>query len=198
MRKKRREDKYKDFADLAKNEVEGRDFLVHTQVRDSGVVVIAPHGGRIEPQTDQIVRLIAGDEFSYYIFESRSRRNLHVTSTNFNDPRCLQLIEGSEIVLAIHGCVNEKQRDSTVYCGGLDRIRIKIIKRVLGELEFSADDHPRFAGDHPKNVCNRGRTGCGIQLELPRYFRDQMASSPVLMKKFPDAIRLALKSKLVS
>lgn len=50
-------DKYSSYADLAKSEKEDVDYkIIVRPVANALVVILAPHGGRIEPKTDEIVR----------------------------------------------------------------------------------------------------------------------------------------------
>lgn len=60
-------------------------------------------------------------EFSFYAFDGlkRSRNaDLHITSTHFDEPMCLTLIDQSEVVIAIHGEASEDGEG--VFLGGLD------------------------------------------------------------------------------
>src|SRR5580698_7765372 len=97
-------DKYANFGELAKAE---KRFLVRSKLRNtSSTVVVAPHGGKIEPGTSEIAEAIAGQNLSFYAFEGDKGQNnasLHITSTNFDEPRCLALVARSVRVVAIHG-----------------------------------------------------------------------------------------------
>ena len=55
--------------------------------------------------------------FTFEGLQPQSNRQLHITSTCFDDPDCLALIRSSAIVLAIHGC---EGGSSCIYIGGLD------------------------------------------------------------------------------
>ena len=79
-------DRYNNYADLAAGELEGVHYRVRVIERASPIVIVAPHGGRIEPGTSQTAALIAADEFSLYCFEGLvSGRRLHITSTLFDE-----------------------------------------------------------------------------------------------------------------
>ncbi len=87
-------DDYRDYADLAKVQVENTDYRVYVRPNpNSTVAVIAPHGGGIEQHTSDVARAIAGDEFNLYLFEgirpSRNYATLHLTSHRFDEPRCV-------------------------------------------------------------------------------------------------------------
>jgi phage replication-related protein YjqB (UPF0714/DUF867 family) len=64
-------DLYKNFAELARNEIEGVDYSISFVVRGNGSLLIAaPHAGVIEVGTSSISELIAGEDHSLYQFES--------------------------------------------------------------------------------------------------------------------------------
>ena len=58
---------------LRQNEREGVDYEVVTvtENRDPSVVVMAPHGGDIEPHTSLLAEEIETDEFSFYEFREK-------------------------------------------------------------------------------------------------------------------------------
>lgn len=61
-------EEYRDFAELSAAQTEGVNFRILCRPRDNSVAVVAPHGGNIEPTTDQIAAAIAGDDFGLYCF----------------------------------------------------------------------------------------------------------------------------------
>lgn len=158
---------YCSFAELAADQQRGRDYWIRSRRRASRVLVIAPHGGRLEAGSDQIAAAIAGRDFSLYIFlATRSHGNprLHLASTCFDEPRCLRLAAVHDTLLTIHGCAGEGER---VFLGGLDeelKAELAAAYRAAG-LDPCLDGHP-WPGRHPRNICNRGRRGVGVQLEL--------------------------------
>src|SRR5262245_49530672 len=82
-------DRYASFAELSAAEPAGSFTISHEERLHSRVIVIAPHGGGIEVLTSEIAREIAGQDFSYYSFAGRKRRNnrdLHITSHRFDEP----------------------------------------------------------------------------------------------------------------
>ncbi|HEY4372870.1 MAG TPA: poly-gamma-glutamate hydrolase family protein [Burkholderiales bacterium] len=166
-------DSYGSFADLAQAQAEGTDYRVITRhVAGSSVAILAPHGGRIEQGTSLIALQVAGDEFSLYLLEGlcdRSYSNLHLTSTRFDDPRALDLITGADHVVALHGY---RADEEMILLGGLDGE----LKETLAEALRQAGLAVRLAGHQfmatdPNNICNRGRAGQGVQIELSRGLR---------------------------
>jgi phage replication-related protein YjqB (UPF0714/DUF867 family) len=166
-------DRYRNYVALAANESVGLDFKVIVLPRDtSTIAVIAPHGGKIEPRTSEVARQIAGKEFSLYLFEGikpRGNSVLHVTSHRFDEPSCLSLLSTCDSVVAIHGCAGNEER---VLLGGLDttlKDRISIALQAEG-IQVKTENHTFQATDN-SNICNRGRTNKGVQLELTRALR---------------------------
>src|SRR5208283_1153431 len=112
-------DQYASYAELAVCETEGVHYRIRMIERASPIVVVAPHGGRIEVGTSQTATLIAGEDFSLCCFEGLvSGRRLHITSARFDEPKGLALVEASEIAIAIHGRA-DKGDHQTVWMGGL-------------------------------------------------------------------------------
>jgi len=166
---------YKNFAELSQSEREGLSYRRTTAKQPSGFVVIAPHGGGIEPGTSEIARAISGSVFSYYTFEGLKQAGnefLHITSALFDEPQCLQLVHDSEIVIAIHGCSGSEQ---VVYAGGLHGgLKTRLIDALL-ETGFDARlAGDPYAGNQSQNICNRGRSGLGAQLEISQALRRAM------------------------
>lgn len=186
------QDRYTSFADLARCEAKGIDYgitVVHRPA--SEIAVIAPHGGGIEKRTSEIARAIAGDEFNLYLFEgikaSGNFAALHITSRRFDEPSCLSLLRECSSVVAIHGCMRPDER---VLIGGLDtelKNRVADALRQAG-LRVDTDGHG-FRAENPGNICNRGRSNKGVQLELSRPLRGS-ANEP----RFVQAVRTVLLS----
>ena len=165
---------YQGFAYLSKCQTEGVDFQVHVQSRQgSSVAIVAPHGGEIEVGTSELARAIAGDDLNLYLFEgikaAGNYRALHLTSHRFDEPRCLELLAGCDHVVTIHGCRGHAPQ---VLLGGLDEELKGRIANVLNAIrvDVRTTDHP-YVRTEPQNICNRGRRGVGVQLELSTALR---------------------------
>jgi phage replication-related protein YjqB (UPF0714/DUF867 family) len=182
-------DKYCDFADLAAHETEGEDYRITVLSRpSSGIAVIAPHGGLIEPRTGDIARAIAGEEFNLYVFEGSKpsgNQALHVTSHRFDECSCLALLRGCSHAITVHGYTGYNE---AVLLGGLDVDLKACMAELLRQAGFTVKiSGHRFQAAEPANVCNRSRTGRGVQLELSRYIRGSSNES-----EFIKAVRTAL------
>jgi phage replication-related protein YjqB (UPF0714/DUF867 family) len=185
-------DKYRSFYELAAHEVRGKDYDLRFFHRNaSQVIVLAPHGGGIEPESDEIATAIAGAELSLYCFMGLKRngnKQLHITSHNFDEPECLALLSKHQYVLAIHGCGEPGEK---VLLGGLDRTLIAELSTALEAtgIHVETSGH-KYPGRDPDNICNRGTQAAGVQFELSLQFR-RSNRIPV----FVDAVRGVLLVK---
>jgi phage replication-related protein YjqB (UPF0714/DUF867 family) len=174
-------DKYADFATLALNERSGIDYSVLARRAEPAFAIIAPHGGGIEPGTSEIADAIARERFSSYAFEglkSSGNADLHITSTRFDEPMCLIILGHSGIIVALHGEDSDDDGEG-VFVGGLDVTLGSQIGTALTEKGFDVREHPDpdLQGRDPKNLCNRGTSCAGVQLELSRAVRETLFES---------------------
>jgi phage replication-related protein YjqB (UPF0714/DUF867 family) len=166
-------DKYKNFEELAANEQEGSDFQVRFRARCGTAAVIAPHGGGIEPGTSEVADAIANLDLSFYAFEGIKKAAngiLHITSGRFNEPQGVALVAVSPAVVALHG---EDSGDPVVFLGGLDQeLGARIQVSLQGEgFMVGTHENPNLQGRDKNNICNRGESGRGVQLELSNGLR---------------------------
>jgi len=168
MTHKRRLNKYSSYKELARHEVQGRDYRIRANRRaHSPVLIVAPHGGMIEVGTSEIAHSVAGAEYSLFSFEGLkakgANRDLHLTSHQFDHPECLAMAARSEIVLAVHGCLGE----SLIHVGGLDtELTVRLARHLRADgFDVNAASE-KYPGRHPLNICNRGSREMGAQLEV--------------------------------
>lgn len=169
-----RSDHYQSFFELSQNERSGLDFQIRTRPGPSGIVVMAPHGGNIEPGCSEIADACAAEEHSFYAFEGlkpRGNWRLHIASTQFDEPTCLQLLQRSTTAIAIHGC---RQADDRIYLGGLDAVLAERIGRFLRKAGFKTGSKDGIQGRSRHNICNLCGNGRGVQLEIPFALRCRM------------------------
>jgi phage replication-related protein YjqB (UPF0714/DUF867 family) len=164
---------FSSFHEIALQKREGEDFVRQVKDRGSSVAIIAPHGGLIEPGTSELALAVADQIFSYYLFEGQqpnNNRDLHLDSTQFDDPLCLDLLSKSQYAVSLHGCHN---RDVQVYVGGRNKALQRIILHSLKSSGFPAiQDMTNHAGKEKGNICNRCISTAGVQLELSRAMRE--------------------------
>lgn len=193
-------DTYDNFADLAANEREGEDFCIVAREGRSGLVILAPHGGKIEPHTSSIATAIAADDHALYLFEGRKAHGngcLHVTSEHFDEPRCLALVSRSKLALGLHGA---KGANDIVILGGRNARAKALVLAALGRFGATDIGQAHLLGRSPDNICNRARES-GVQLEISLGLRNKLAGvdpglhpqrSIALKREFVECIRNAL------
>jgi phage replication-related protein YjqB (UPF0714/DUF867 family) len=188
-------DRYPDFATLAAAHEQDRDYRITVQDRGTRVAIIAPHGGTIEPKTASIARAVAGDDLSFYLFEALragAHGDYHITSHRFDEPRALALVAGADTSIAIHG--RKDDGTDTVWLGGRDETLRDAVGDALRAAGFEAALNTALPGVHPSNICNRTRSGAGVQLELPRSLRRSLAEDGEMMTRFGAALRAAISA----
>lgn len=187
--------KYINFQNLSEHEVEGVDFKIELIDRKSPVSVIAIHGGGIEPGTTEIARSLAGDDFSFYSFTGTKKTEkendtLHITSSAFDEPKCLGLVSKSNKVISIHGAKGE---DEFLMVGGRDQdLKASLTKALKNgdyEIRLASED---LNGDSPENICNKCISNKGIQFEISRGLRNTLGNNPEELSRFCDIIKKAI------
>lgn len=181
-------DKYDNFNALKSNE---SDYFIELCDRKSSVTILAPHGGKIEPHTSNIAQLIAGVSYNYFCFngvKKHGNQDLHISSHRYDEEQAIALSLMSTTVITVHGC---KEQKPMIYLGGLDRSLRQKIAHCLDEQNLPyrqcLSSWP-ISGTNPDNICNRGITGKGAQLEISRGLRDSAAA----WKTIATAARCAL------
>ncbi len=189
------EDKYLNFEDLARHEAEGHDYrIVSKVVPSSEVAILAPHGGKIEFLTSELARSIAGADHNYYTFEGMklsNNRELHVTSSNFDEPQCLDLIKSCRQVITMHGLEGGVME---IQVGGRDvdlRARIDAALRKAG-FDSKVEITGRYGGADLLNICNRGMLKVGAQIEIRAGLRKILRGDPKAYESFVNATRIAI------
>jgi phage replication-related protein YjqB (UPF0714/DUF867 family) len=170
---------YRNFAELAQREEEGFDYLILHRCGPSGVLVMAPHAGGIEPGTGDIADALAGSEHAFYCFKGLKKSGnhiLHITSNRFDEPLAVRLLGKARWVLTVHGC-----RDAAplVWVGGRDLLRGDTMIKALEGIGIPAHrcEDPALRGLQPENICNSGRSRAGVQLEISRGLREMLFSN---------------------
>jgi len=177
-------DLYDSFAELAVAE-EG-NYHIQCIDRGSAVAIIAVHGGLIEPATAEIAEVLAGDSLSLYTFHgTKAGRNktLHLRSERFNEEQALSLVAGASHVVSIHGCRDREGETGCIYLGGrsgrlkecaLAELNAAGFQALMARDSRDAGVRDNFRGANPRNICNRGQSGTGLQLELALSLRKEL------------------------
>ena len=169
-------DKYRNIAELKQNEREDEDYTILYRELPSKITIMAPHGGGIEPGTIDIADYLAGCDYTFYAFKGLKKTGnkiLHVNSNTFDEPIALKAAKNADIVISIHGA---KQKSKFVHIGGTNQELKQIIMDALRLAGFDAmiSEIPGLRGMKPENICNRCKTGKGVQLELSRGLRETL------------------------
>lgn len=199
-------DHYASMTELYANEAEGinytKEWYRHRwQYRTfknykakNEIFVIAPHGGSIESGTTELALATAGftndfnnqpaasGTYDYFIFNGTNPKKqngrLHVTASHYNEPAALELVRGSRVSLAYHGCTDTQPDESTgkgykgCLIGGLDDELKLLLEQKLQEAEFNAfiTQQDTLNGNLPKNIVNRNKRKKGAQFEMTTSF----------------------------
>lgn len=186
---------YRSYDELRDQEAEDKDYQVRSQRRDERVLIMAPHGGKIEPMTSEIAEAIAKDVYSFYSFEGLKTDGnsvLHIESHLFDEPRALKAVEKADVVVTVHGQLNHKEE--FIMVGGLHVDLRSEIRRELEAAGFQTRPPTEgLQGIDPDNLCNRGRWKGGVQLEVSRKVRDSLRTAPERLQGFGDAVRKAFR-----
>ena len=169
-------DTYIDFASLSAVEKEDVDFKIFAKDVDSSILIAAPHGGGIEQGTSEIALSISDGIHKCYCFEGiKAKENykiLHITSTNFDEPKCIAMCQNSNTVVTIHGT---KDNNEKIFIGGLHiPLKSAIITKLCSEGFNAVDDTTGHSGQDIRNLCNKGITNKGVQIEISKGLRKKM------------------------
>lgn len=162
-----------------------------TENQEGEQIVLAIHGGGIERGTSEIAMAVAGYHpatfarstdclglHDLWMFEgllSSGNNKLHVTSTNFDDPIALRVVQMSKRCLSLHG-LDDVPGGADIQIGGLDDELSSIILEELTTAGISAAfaNQEGTNGNDLKNICNRTTISAGVQLEMAETYRNSL------------------------
>jgi len=204
---------------------EGRDYDVTVTNTGSGVTVLSFHGGLIERYTSEISLELAR-RFGWNRYDLNAHatsqcltgindtnfKKLHITATNFDDPRAVTLVAAHRKAIAIHGHGRSYQRGS-ICVGGRDAAARDAFRSYINNNGATWSAYPLNAidattatsgdcsavelkGTDEANVVNRTSSSAGLQLELHSGLREDLvnpsASFDVLRNLIYQAIQQAM------
>jgi len=186
---------YRSFKELVDCEVEGHDYRIRVELRDPRILIMAPHGGEIEPITAPIAEAIGGTDYSFYSFEGLKAGGngvLHIESHFFDEPRALKAVEKADVVITVHGQIDQKE--GFVMVGGLhDSLRSEIRQELERAGFHTREPTESLMGTDPMNICNRGKLRQGVQLEVSRKVRDLLKTNKDQLQIFANAVRKGIQ-----
>jgi phage replication-related protein YjqB (UPF0714/DUF867 family) len=156
-------------------------------------IVMAIHGGGIEPGTSEIALAAAGYHpatllpatdgrglHDFWIFEGLLREDnedLHVTATNYNEPIATELVENARLCISLHGCSDTKANMSNTHplgliqIGGLDFELRDLVLAELTAAGIPAENATVLKGEETENIGNKTQLGGCAQLEMGASYR---------------------------
>ncbi|MFE1915018.1 poly-gamma-glutamate hydrolase family protein [Streptomyces anandii] len=164
-------DLYANFAELAAATTEGVDWRLDISKKTSKNISIAIHGGGIEIGTTELALAVAARcRHNFYSFDGlRSSNNseLHITSTNFDEPNCVKMVTASDYCFSFHGMSDITAGVAQTYVGGLDTVnRDAVIAALTGAGFLATTGTSELDGSSTSNITNRTTRAMGVQLEL--------------------------------
>lgn len=153
-------DHYNSMSELLNHTQQGVDWTKESSDNHSRVLIMAPHGGNIERGTTELTKLIAAKgNYDYYTFNGLKKLNsneLHVTSTNYDDPDLINRNYYKDVSVTVHGVRAQKGiLENTVCIGGLDYNLRNFIKTELVGHQFNVQDASGYiAGVTSNNIAN--------------------------------------------
>ena len=100
-------------------------------------------------------------------------------------------------MVTVHGQIDQK--DEFVMIGGLNRsLRFEIKRQLEGAGFQTRTPTEGLMGTDPMNICNRGKSKQGVQLEISRKIRDSLRTNRNQLLPFASAIRRAIQLYLAS
>jgi phage replication-related protein YjqB (UPF0714/DUF867 family) len=205
-------DRYDNWPALQAHCVAGVDYRIVTRRTGAAVSHLAIHAGGLEGGTGELAKAVADTlGHNLYCMEAIRRtgnNELHITSTRFDEPNCLALQRSVRHTVSYHGAAG---RRPLTHLGGADAALGERIAAALRAAGFAVDGEATpvaLNGSSPRNICNRNRSGAGVQLELtsaqreaffpdgPRHssVRDEPAKRTPVFRAYVSAVAAALGS----
>lgn len=180
------------------------DYTVTVSNVGAPVTVLSIHGGGIEAYTSGITSALANlYGFNRYDFNAHGMTRclkgdsnmgvLHITATHFDDSRLVSLLASSSNAVAIHGYADSRGYAKGVMCvgGANSAARSTFIAQVNSSASLwsmyalTPVNAPSagggacgdLAGTASTNIVNRTSSGGGLQLELGKGLRADLANT---------------------
>lgn len=167
--------------------------------------IMAVHGGKIEPGTEEIACQVAFETgSSLYVISPRGEKEgsfYHVTSSRI-DPRKSSALETFirhvDIGISIHGYWEDWD---AIFLGGRNQDVKRIVAAELARsfpnygIVTNLDRIPRYMrGSKKENIINRPNF-YGVQVELPPYMRQETARH-IVVEALAESVRVASRNRL--
>ncbi|WP_270912317.1 poly-gamma-glutamate hydrolase family protein [Staphylococcus saprophyticus] len=178
-------DTYKSMTELIRKHDKTSDYMFEVGYRNSDTLITAIHGGGIEAGTTELALLTSelsnSNYFSFKGLKAYGNTELHVTSTNYDNPLLLTLNQNADKTIAIHGYSGTEKN---TFIGGNDKQLVTLITQYLKEKGFYVEIAPtRIGGSKESNITNKNKRGVGVQLELSTSLRKALFEGSDFSKK---------------
>ena len=185
------------FKDLSLLKKEGQDFEVNLRTGTTQSLVMAIHGGTIEPGTSELADATAGEKHSYYSFTGLvdDYLSLHLTSTEFDEPRLLVLAQQAQNCLGLHG-LKDDQIDFCIGGANAEKRKryFKLLSQKFPKWRTCELCCPPNLGTSSQNIVNKCQFS-GVQIEMGSSLRLELKQNPAFMKELSTLLSLELEKK---
>lgn len=180
------QDHYRNFSELQAANTEGKDYSILIRDTSSKILVMAFHGGLIEPGTTELADMISGDDFDFYSFSgnkneelheaSLTAADLHLTAARFDEPKLMSMVTQAEFCVGLHG-FGGAEADFCVGGGNAaERKRlVETLSKKFPDLKACDLCCPPYNGIATKNPVNKCLNG-GVQVEMSPKVRRKILS----------------------
>lgn len=164
-------DLYANWAQLAAAKTLNVDYRLPVRYNRSNMVHIAIHGGAIEPGSSEVASGVAAfcghNYYSLEAIQSSNNSDLHITSTNYDEPIGTALVAKSNYCVSFHGMADQTGGVAESYIGGLDTTLRDAIMASLQGAGFTASvGNNELDGTSAANITNKTRRSMGVQIEM--------------------------------
>jgi len=168
-------DLYASYTALAAAETEGVSYERRSvPVTGATWASIAIHGGGIEQGSGEVARAVGAGLMNHYEFagiKSSNNSDLHVTSTNFDEPIAQGIVTAAKRCLSLHGYTGTADLPETSI-GGLDTLMANRVANALTQAGFRVITAAQeINGSDPNNICNKTTITAGVQVEMSNALR---------------------------
>ena len=165
---------FRDFAAMVVETHKGQDWDLIIKDPSAAAVIIAIHGGEIEPLTSELATTIAGDDLNLYDLRGiRASNNaqLRIPMIRYQEMRLDFLLRNCRAALHIEGSPDEGQ---ALVIGGANVRLVQDLGQALATAGFELGE-PVSAPllSSPRRFYNHCPLG-GAQIEVPQGLRAQM------------------------
>lgn len=184
---------FQNFAELAAHKKQGTDYDFEIQRTSSPVLVMAFHGGLIEPGTTELGKALGQYGFNFYSFVGLTQEEMdaptltcadvHLTSARFDEPQLQALTAKAQACVTLHG-FGGVEADFCV--GGASEEKRRALSALLArefpDLRSCELCCPPFNGTSAKNPANQCRVW-GVQIEMSPQVRKTILTNEAFKKR---------------